>query len=282
LFCFYLFIIHLHIAYQTKQKTDLLVPYEGNYRFSRRDIRYFWIFLPIIIYLVLFSQNAKIRSFYGGQCTPNFIVDFDLFFFNKTIYSWMKLAPFQNPLFDIITAISYLFHYILPVAYSLYLLAYKRAHLDFYQFMFAFGLVSSISVIVQYALPTPPPWMLEPSGLPPEANFFRVDAMLNVYVFKSIYARSPLVCGAFPSLHTGWPAVVLFGNRPWVSKSFCVLHVAWIAFAAVYSLHHWIVDVLFGLVFGYLSSRMSRYVVNTYVINSQSIISHKVAIVDLV
>jgi membrane-associated phospholipid phosphatase len=104
-------------------------------------------------------------------------------------------------------------------------------------------------------------------GLPREANFARVDNMTSLPIFKSIYAHSPLVCGAFPSLHTAFPALIAFGRKPWFTRSFCWLHVVWIGCAAVYSLHHWIIDVAFGVLFAWAACQLSNFVINRCIVS---------------
>ena len=103
--------------------------------------------------------------------------------------------------------------------------------------------------------------MLTLNKSPPEAGFSRVDALFNMKLFNSIYSNSPLKCGAFPSLHATWPCLILF-TKPWISKWFALAHASLIAFAAVYSTHHFVIDVAFGVLFAWLSCQLSLYTLN--------------------
>lgn len=216
---------------------------------------YIWITYPLILFLILYSMHSKVQQFYGTKCQKNFIVDIDEWLFGRNIYNYIE--HMQNWFFDFLSALSYLLHYSLPFIYSIYLFLSHRGHCKFFQFLFSFGIVSVISVLLQYIIPTAPPWML--AKKPPEGNFERVDAVMELEFFKSIYSMSTCVCGAFPSLHTAWPTVILF-TKPWIGKWFAWLHVCLIAFAAVYSMHHYIIDVVCGFALAWCSCKLGNYI----------------------
>jgi inositol phosphorylceramide synthase catalytic subunit len=130
------------------------------------------------------------------------------------------------------------------------------------KYVFSFGILCFVSVGVQYLIPTPPPWMLAEPQLPPEAFFYRVDSLIGFKLFNSIYSKSPLVCGAFPSLHCAWPVLILC-IKPWFSKHLCRFHVFAISFAASYSWHHYFIDIIFGLLFGWLSALFGSFVIDS-------------------
>ncbi|RNA12205.1 Inositol phosphorylceramide synthase catalytic subunit AUR1 [Brachionus plicatilis] len=165
----------------------------------------------------------------------------------------------QNPVLDIISSIPYLFHFPLPFIYAIFLIRSKANIEDILRITLAYGLVNMIGVIIQYMVPTPPPWMVLMENKIPEANFYRVDNFLGIKIFKTIYSFSKLVCGAFPSLHTAWPSIILFGKNFWIGRRFCVLHVCLIAFSAVYSMHHYIIDVLSGIFLSFILSKFTNY-----------------------
>ena len=75
---------------------------------------------------------------------------------------------------------------------------------------------------------------------------------MGVRYFAGFYGRSNDVFGAVPSLHVAYPClVVLFG---WpvlrvLGRALALLFLASMCFSAVYLDHHWIIDVLLGLVY---------------------------------
>jgi membrane-associated phospholipid phosphatase len=216
---------------------------------------YVLVFSPIAFYLFLFFLNPYIKKFIKDTCEPNFIVKLDLVFF---IGAYQLVDYIQNPIFDLISAIPYVVHYTLPFLYSGYLLFLKKDFRLLFKYILSLGLVCSIGVLTQYILPTPPPWMITTKQLPPEAYFYRVDDLLDIKFFKFLYSKSPLVCGAFPSLHAAWPALILF-NKPWISLWFSWLHVGLIGFAAIYSFHHYVIDVLAGFLLAWFGCLIGKY-----------------------
>lgn len=218
----------------------------------------FWVFIPLIVYLILFTINPLIEKYLDRKCYRNFIVDIDLWFFSDNVY--FILPKIENTLLDIISSIPYLVHFSLPFIYSLFLIRSKVSSDDILRIALSFGLVNMIGILIQYIIPTPPPWMTLMENKIPEANFFRVDNFLKIKLFKTIYSQSKLTCGAFPSLHTAWPSIILFGNVLWTSRWICVTHVFLIAFSAVYSMHHYIIDVISGILLAFISCNISNSV----------------------
>ena len=164
------------------------------------------------------------------------------------------LSSYANPFFDIVAAIPYLIHFPLPVLYLIFLIV-KHPRLVLHYVWLA-GWVNFSAVLIQFLLPTAPPWFADSavfdsshrliSALPNEASFQRVDALFGISLFHGIYSRSPVKFGAFPSLHIAWPALIAIFKPPFGSK-LAVFHVMWIALAALYSTHHYVVDALGGI-----------------------------------
>jgi membrane-associated phospholipid phosphatase len=74
-----------------------------------------------------------------------------------------------------------------------------------------------------------------------------------VSVFSSLYAKSSNVFAAMPSLHAAYPLTVLYCGMRYrlgrVNALFALIMVG-IWFAAVYSSHHYVLDVLGGIACG--------------------------------
>jgi hypothetical protein len=71
------------------------------------------------------------------------------------------------------------------------------------------------------------------------------------------------VCGAWPSLHTAWPSII-FLLKPWFNKNVALLHVLLIGFSAIYSGHHYLIDVLFGFIVAFVLTNFSIHFVEKY------------------
>lgn len=157
--------------------------------------------------------------------------------------------------FDIFTGICYLNWIPIPVAYSLYLYRYKSKK-DYMDFAFTFLLTNILGFIVYYIIPTAPPWYVESYGFQFDINargnpagFIHFDELTGLKIFSSMYSKNANVFAAIPSLHAAYPLLtVLYGS---LSKKLS-LHVAFVFFtlsvwfSAVYSRHHYVLDVLAG------------------------------------
>ena len=83
------------------------------------------------------------------------------------------------------------------------------------------------------------------------AGLARFDELLGLPIFNSIYGRNANVFAAVPSLHSAYLVVVLFyafrDKVNWAIKSVVILFMLGIWFTAVYTGHHYLVDVILGI-----------------------------------
>lgn len=215
-------------------------------------------FLPFACYLLIFRFYKDIRSLTGlDRLSKPHIALLGNFenniFFGQPHKILSKLA---NPIFDILAAFPYLLHFPLPFLFALFLLVHPKRHGALYPFLWCAGWVNLIAVLIQLTVPTAPPWYASSAVFdkhnslvflaPCEAGFRRLDRLIGLSLFHGIYSKSPVTFGAFPSLHVALPMVVLL-NHPWGGWKVGLTHVVWIALAAMYSTHHYFIDVLGGL-----------------------------------
>lgn len=216
-------------------------------------------FLPFLVYLVVFRYYQFFRDVTGLSQLSKPNVDI-LPWLEKKIFHCLPhqiLAQYAHPILDFFAAVPYLIHFPLPVLFFLYLAFSKRRRHNIYAFLWCAGWVNLSALLIQFLFPTAPPWFTDSavfdqedghliSVSPNEAGFERLDAMMGWNVFHQIYSKSPVKYGAFPSLHVAWPMIILV-CRPWVNETFATLHVVWIAWAALYSNHHYGVDAVAGI-----------------------------------
>ena len=81
------------------------------------------------------------------------------------------------------------------------------------------------------------------------AGFIHFDRITGINLFSSMYSKNANVFAAIPSLHAAYPLItVLYGSlskRLGVQIAF-VLFTLSVWFSAVYSRHHYVLDVLAG------------------------------------
>jgi inositol phosphorylceramide synthase catalytic subunit len=176
----------------------------------------------------------------------------------KVLADWF--LAHTHPVVDLICGLAYIFYIIIPIglAVGLYFFDHKRMlHVGL-----AFLLTNLLGLAVYTLYPAAPPWYVAEYGLgparmdvlPSAAGTVRFDQLLGIDYFTTFYSRSANVFGAMPSLHVGFPmssviAVAVLGKKWWVP---IVLFVALVGFSAVYLQHHYVWDVVAGLVVGTL------------------------------
>eukprot|EP00048_Salpingoeca_helianthica_P016952 m.235005 g.235005 ORF g.235005 m.235005 type:complete len:272 (+) comp19856_c0_seq1:42-857(+) len=218
---------------------------------------------PFLGYLIIFKYYAYLRELSGMS---------DIIKPNREVLPWLDQAIFRclphrelsthpNVVLDFLAAVPYLVHFPLPVLFIAYLYFANRRRKHIYPFLWCAGWVNLLAVIVQFLFPTAPPWFTDTARYDElgqfvaagnnEAGFERLDNLFRIHMFHSIYSASPVKFGAMPSLHVAWPAIILV-CRPWISSQFGVFHVLWIAWAAMYSNHHYAIDATAGILLAVL------------------------------
>ncbi|KAF9146785.1 Aureobasidin resistance protein Aur1 [Linnemannia schmuckeri] len=168
------------------------------------------------------------------------------------------LAQTTSPLKDLLAWMPYgVLHFALPFITAA-LIVYFGPPGTLPVFARTFGYMNLAGVLTQIFFPCAPPWYetnygsFEPAtyampGSP--GGLARVDDILGTNMYKSTFTASPLVFGAFPSLHSAcaWQLafflVYIFGPR---SIPFVVGYVFWIWWATMYLGHHYVVDLVGG------------------------------------
>lgn len=161
------------------------------------------------------------------------------------------------PVVDLVCGLPYLGFQLAAVAFAAALA--RRDARRMRTFLVAYLFTHFVGFSLHIVFPAAPPWYVERYGLGPPrfdvpgdaAGLARVDDLLGLNLARGLYDRSTNVFGAVPSLHTA-----LFVLFPLVSRG---LGIAWfgpslaaaaiIGFGAVYFRHHYVIDVLAGVVF---------------------------------
>ena len=233
-------------------------------------------------YLLLFYGNDKTRKFIIGfsifivywivydsmRILPNYEVSpvhiQDPYLLEKSLFgiSMNGLIYTPNEYFalvhtrflDIVSGLFYLNWVPIPLALGMYLY-YKNKQL-FTQYSLVFLFANLLGFVIYYLYPAAPPWYVDLYGFElhlgvqgNSAGLARFDALTGIPVFASLYNKNANVLAAIPSLHAAYPVIVLYygirNNLGWVNALF-VLFMLGIWFSAVYSGHHYIIDVLLG------------------------------------
>ena len=160
-----------------------------------------------------------------------------------------------NTFLDVISGIFYLCWVPVPVGFAVFL--YFKNRQQFLYFSMTFFLVNVIGFVIYYLYPAAPPWYVEHHGFHfvaatpgNTAGLVKFDNYFHAGIFKSIYAKSSNVFAAMPSLHSSYPVIVVYyslKNRLGLISIFFLVVMLGIWFTAVYASHHYVLDVIAGI-----------------------------------
>jgi membrane-associated phospholipid phosphatase len=225
--------------------------------FTRRLLIGFSIF---ILYWVIYNFMKAFPNFEFNDVTISGIYNLEKSLFgvheNGTILTLNEYWLIHGTTFlDLLCGFFYINWIPVPFLFSLYLFNVNKR--EFLYFFLTFFLVNLIGFIIYYIVPAAPPWYLQKYGtefIPLTqsnvAGLIKVDQITGIPIFQSIYSKASNVFAAMPSLHSAYPLVVLFYSVRNKMKNaqilFAILALG-IWFAAVYTSHHYLLDVLAGI-----------------------------------
>lgn len=255
----YLLLSYLLIGYKTEQLVLVLL-FNTLYYATRDTRRLILGFSIFIVYWIIFDYMKAFPNYWYHEVDIAHIYNLEKGLFGIP-YKGTVLTPNEflkvhaNSFLDVMSGIFYLTWVPVPLAFAVYLFFKNRLY--FFYFSLTFLLVNLVGFVIYYLHPAAPPWYVQLYGFEfhPQtpgntAGLSRFDSFFGVSVFKSIYAKSSNVFAAMPSLHSSYPVIVLFysmkSRMRYLNVLFaCIMVGIW--FAAVYSSHHYLVDVLAGI-----------------------------------
>jgi len=256
---FYLLLSYFLVGFKTDQLV-LIGIFCGLYFTSNITQKFITGFLIFVVYWIIFDYMKAFPNY-----NYNTVHIADLYNLEKHIfgihYQGKLLTPNEywrvngNTFLDVVCGIFYLCWIPVPLAFAGYLFFKNRR--QFLYFSLTFVLINFLGFVVYYLYPAAPPWYVEYHGFNfiaktpgNTAGLAKFDAFFKAGIFKSIYAKGSNVFAAMPSLHSSYPVAVLYysiKNRLGLINIFFVIVVLGIWFTAVYASHHYILDVLAGI-----------------------------------
>jgi len=268
----YLVISYFLVGYKVDQLV-LIVIFNGCYYISAISRKFILGFSVFIIYWIIYDYMKAFPNYNYATVHIGDIYNFEKKLFGIHINSKV-LTPNEywryngNTALDIICGIFYLCWVPVPMLFAVYLFATRRRQLIL--FWLTFVLVNFLGFIVYYAFPAAPPWYVQYHGFNfiahtpgNTAGLAKFDQYFNVGIFKSIYAKGSNVFAAMPSLHSAYPIVVLYyavKNKLGYITLFFMIVMAGIWFAAVYLSHHYVIDVLAGIICAVVGIGLFEYI----------------------
>lgn len=178
----------------------------------------------------------------------------------ETIFYGANLSNFlsahQNAVLDILAWLPYgIIHFGAPFVCSIVLFIFGPPG-TVPNFARSFGWMNVVGVTIQLVFPCSPPWYENTYGLAPAnysipgspAGLARLDHLFGIDLYTSKFTASPMVFGAFPSLHAGSATIeALFLSHVFPQyRLLCLSYTLWLWWATMYLAHHYAVDLVGG------------------------------------
>lgn len=255
----YLLLSYLLIGYKPEQ-LFLIVLFNGFYYLSRTTRSLIIGFSVFIIYWIIFDYMKAFPNYRYNQVHIG-----SLYHFERSVFGIQSgpllltpnefLAAHSQGWLDVAAGLFYLCWVPVPMAFAGWLFYKDRK--QFVYFSSTFLLVNLIGFAFYYIYPAAPPWYIQQYGFTfhpgtpgNTAGLARFDTLLHVRIFKGLYAKSSNVFAAMPSLHSAYPLITLYYalksrlNKAAILFAFIMIGI-W--FSAVYTSHHYVSDVLAGI-----------------------------------
>ncbi len=165
------------------------------------------------------------------------------------------MARHTHVVVDVLSGLFYLSWVPVPIGLTIWFFFTRKP--EAIHLSFTFLLVNLVGFMLYYLYPAAPPWYVQDHGFAfnaatpgSAAGLTRFDEALGIHLFRSMYEKSSNVFAAMPSLHAAYPVVALFyslRNKPGIASIFIAFSMVGIWGSAVYSNHHYILDVIGGV-----------------------------------
>ncbi|ASU33922.1 phosphatase PAP2 family protein [Mucilaginibacter xinganensis] len=257
---FYLLLSAFLVGFKTDQ-LFLAVIFNAAFFLSAVSRKFILGFSIFIVYWIIFDY---MKAFPNYNYNPVHIEDlynlekhlFGVHFNGKLITANEYWRINGKTWIDVAAGIFYLCWIPVPLAFAGFLFFKNRR--QFLYFSITFVLINLIGFVIYYLYPAAPPWYVQYNGFVfhaktpgNTAGLVKFDNYFHAGIFKSIYAKGSNVFAAMPSLHSSYPVVVLYygiKNKLGLINLFFGIVMLGIWFTAVYASHHYILDVLAGII----------------------------------
>ncbi|WP_443943698.1 phosphatase PAP2 family protein [Pedobacter sp. AW1-32] len=244
-------------------KTDQLVLvaiFNSMYYLSRGTRKFILGFSIFIVYWILYDYMKAFPNYLFSEVHIQSLYETEKKLFGIQFHD-LVLTPNEywklnsNSFLDVLTGFFYLMWVPVPLAFATYLFFTNKR--QFVYFSLTFVWVNLLGFVVYYAFPAAPPWYVQEHGFifhaktpGNTAGLIRFDHFFNTTLFQGIYSKGSNVFAAMPSLHSAYPVIVFFyamKSKLGKINIFFLIVMLGIWFAAVYTSHHYILDVLAGI-----------------------------------
>ncbi|KAG6334578.1 hypothetical protein ID866_4515 [Astraeus odoratus] len=216
--------------------------------------QFFFPAIPVFAWLLAFYTNRFIPTDYRPSVHVVLLPTLETVLYGANISD--ILTRFTHPILDVIAWVPYgVVHYTFPIILALLLWIYRPA-LAVKTWAKTLGYMNLTGVLIQIILPCAAPWYELIYGLTPAqygipgspGGLARIDALFGGDGYERAFGNSPLVFGAFPSLHAAWATLgALFVSHFWPAAGRAAwIYVGVLYWSTMYLTHHYLIDVVGG------------------------------------
>lgn len=231
--------------------------------------------LPFIIFGISYDWMNIVPNYEVNPVDVEGLYNTEKSLFGIAAAEGVRLTPNEffalhnTPAMDFLAGIFYLCWVPLPIIYGLWLY-FSGKRKGYLHFSIVFLLVNLLGFTIYYIHPAAPPWYVASYGFEAipgthgeTAGLGRFDAMTGLGIFDALYARNSNVFAAVPSLHSAYTLVALIyafrTQSPLIWKVVLGVVTLGIWFTAVYTSHHYIIDVLLGIATAFAGMLIFEY-----------------------
>lgn len=227
--------------------------------------------LPFIIFGISYDWMNIVHNYEVNPVDIEGIYNTEKSLFGITLANGDILTPNEffalhtTPVLDFLGGVFYLCWVPVPILFGLYLY-FKGERGIYLRFALVFLFVNFIGFAGYYIHPAAPPWYVAIHGFGLDltthgevAGLGAFDRMTGLGIFHGLYGRNANVFAAVPSLHSAYTFVAfiysLKSKSPLWTKILLATVTLGIWFTAVYTSHHYIIDVSLGIlcsILGYI------------------------------
>lgn len=219
--------------------------------------------LPFIIFGISYDWMNIVHNYDVNPVDIRGLYEAEKSLFGITAATGEVLTPNEffarhtSTLMDILGGFFYLCWVPVPIFFGLYLYFGRQVKI-YLHFAIVFLLVNLIGFAGYYIHPAAPPWYVALYGFDfiegtpgSVAGLGHFDEITGLGIFNGLYGRNSNVFAAVPSLHSAYTLVAfIYSMRAkcpaWIRVALAVITLG-IWFTAVYTSHHYIIDVLLGI-----------------------------------
>lgn len=230
------------------------------YFYSSTTNKFFWCLMGILLFVMAFDvcgvyPNHFFRDVHVQDLFQHELDLFGVSYEGNILTPHQYLQHYQYPILDFFSGFFYLMWMPAPLAFCTYLF-FKNRPLSV-RYTYCFLTTCTLGMIVYYIYPAAPPWYVDEYGFTEmynipgsAAGLVRFDDLFGTNIFSGIYTQNNNVFAAIPSLHSAYPIISLYYAVKSKNKMiilFMSFQMIWTWFGAVYTSHHYVIDVILGI-----------------------------------